>query len=159
MNEDGRIILTPDGLKRIQDELEHLVTVHRREVAERIRDSKEFGELSENSEYEEAKNEQAFIEGKIIDLKRILQNAYALQEEDIPTDTVGIGSIVTVRDMKTKDEWHFSIVGSIEADPAEDRISNESPVGEALIDKKVGDIVEVEVPDGKARYKIIDIGK
>ena len=159
MNGDGRIILTSDGLKRIQGELEHLVTVHRREVAERIRDSKEFGELSENSEYEDAKTEQAFIEGKILELKRILQIAYVIQASDIPSDRVGIGTNVTVLDMKTNDEWHFSIVGSVEADPAENRISNESPVGEALMDKKVGAVVQVKVPDGKVKYKVISIGK
>ena len=159
MEIEREIVLTPDGLKRIEQELEHLRTVHRREVADRIRDSKQFGELSENSEYEDAKTEQAFVEGRILDLKRILQNAYVIEEDEIHTDVVGIGSKVTVRDMKTKDDWGFIIVGSVEADPSEDRISNESPVGEALMDKKVGDIVDVETPAGTVKYKIISIGK
>jgi len=159
MEIEREIVLTSDGQKRIEQELEHLRTVHRREVADRIRDSKQFGELSENSEYEDAKTEQAFVEGRILDLKRILQNAYVIEEDEIHTDFVGIGSKVTVRDMETKDDWGFTIVGSVEADPSEDRISNESPVGEALMDKKAGDIVDVETPAGTVKYKIISIGK
>lgn len=159
MNAENEIVLTEKGLKRIQEELEHLRTVHRKEVAARIRDSKEFGELSENSEYEDAKTEQAFIEGKILELKRILQNAYVVPDNEIKTDTVGVGCKVRVRDLETEDEWEYSIVGSAEADPTEDRISNESPVGEALLDHKVGDIVDVEVPAGIAKYEIISISK
>ncbi|MHB0913752.1 MAG: transcription elongation factor GreA [Armatimonadota bacterium] len=159
MNTENELILTPSGLKKIQEELDHLRTVNRRQVADRIRDSKDYGELSENSEYEDAKTEQAFVEGRILELKRILQNAHVLTDEEVHTDTVGVGSKVTVRDMKSKDEWEYTIVGSVEADPAEDRISNESPVGEALIDKKVGDIVEVEVPAGTEKYKIVKITK
>jgi transcription elongation factor GreA len=159
MNTENEVILTASGLKKIEEELEHLRTVHRREVADRIRDSKQFGELSENSEYEDAKTEQAFVEGRILELKRILMNAHVVEDDEIHTDAVSIGSKVTVRDMQTKDEWSFTIVGSVEADPTEDRISNESPVGEALMDKKVGDSVEIEVPEGKAKYKIVKIGK
>ncbi|MHB0997976.1 MAG: transcription elongation factor GreA [Armatimonadota bacterium] len=159
MNVENEIVLTESGLKRIQNELDHLRTVHRREVANRIRDSKEFGELSENSEYEDAKTEQAFVEGRILELKRILQNAYIIDSNDIQTETVGVGCKVKVRDLETEDEWEYSIVGSAEADPAEDRISNESPVGEALLNRKVGDIIDVVVPAGVAKYQIIEISK
>lgn len=159
MEIEREIVLTQDGFRKIEQELEHLRTVHRREVADRIRDSKQFGELSENSEYEDAKTEQAFVEGRILELKRVLQNAHVIDEDEIRTDVVGIGSKVMVRDMETEDEWRFTIVGSVEADPSEDRISNESPVGEALIDKKVGDMVDVETPAGIVKYKIIKIGK
>lgn len=159
MNTEQEVILTANGLKKIEEELEHLRTVHRREVAERIRDSKQFGELSENSEYEDAKTEQAFVEGRILELKSILLNAYVVEDEEIHTDVVGIGSKVKVRDMETKDEWVYTIVGSVEADPTENRISNESPVGESLMEKKVGDVIEVDIPEGKAKYKIVKITK
>jgi transcription elongation factor GreA len=154
---ENDIFLTAGGLKKIQDELEHLRTVHRREVADRIRDSKEFGELSENSEYEEAKNEQAFVEGRILELKRIVQNAHIISESELSPDIVGVGSSVAVRDLESGDEWDLKIVGSVEADPGSDRISNESPVGEALMGKKVGDVVEVQIPEGAARYEIVRI--
>lgn len=159
METEKEIVLTADGLKRIELELEHLRTVHRREVADRIRESKSFGEFSENSEYEDAKTEQAFVEGRILELKHILANAEVVRESDIPTDMVGVGSKVTVRDLETDDEWEYTIVGSVEADPSEDRISNESPVGESLMEKKVGEIIEVDVPAGTAKYEIIKIGK
>ena len=159
MNVESEIILTPNGLKKIEQELEHLRGVRRKEVAERIRESKQFGEFSENSEYEDAKTEQAFVEGRILDLKQIILNAHVIEKKEIPTKVVGVGSKVTVRDMGTKDQWEYTIVGSVEADPSENRISNESPVGQALVDKKVGDVVEVEIPAGKAKYKIIKITK
>lgn len=159
MDMEKEVVLTRSGLQKIEQELEHLRTVHRREVADRIRDSKQFGELSENSEYEDAKTEQAFVEGRIIELKRILQNAHVIEDDDVHTDVVGVGSRVTVRDMATKDEWEYTIVGSVEADPSEDRISYESPVGEALIDRKVGEIVSVQIPEGTAKYKIVKITK
>ncbi len=159
MTTDNDFVITAEGFNRIEQELEHLRTVHRREIAERIRESKQFGELSENSEYEDAKNEQAFVEGRIIELKRVLQNVQILQDEDITTDVVGIGSKVKVRDLDTKDQWVYTIVGSIEADPAEDRISNESPVGEALMERKVGDTLSVETPAGEMHLKIVKITK
>ncbi len=159
MTTENEIVLTSEGFKRIEQELELLRTVHRKEVAERIKESKDFGELSENSEYEDAKNQQAFVEGRILELKRILHNALVIEEDEVKTDSVGIGSKVKVRDLDTKDEWVYTIVGSIEADPAEDRISNESPVGEALIDKKVGDKLSVETPAGEMHLKIVKITK
>ncbi len=159
MQTDKEIVLTASGLKKIEDELEQLVTVHRKRVAERIRESKQFGEFSENAEYEDAKIEQAFVEGKIEDLKKILMHAHVVEDDDVLTDRVGIGCIVKVRDLETSDEWEYHIVGSVEANPAEDKISNESPVGEALMDCKVGDKVQVEIPAGVARYEIIGIRK
>lgn len=159
MQTDKEIILTAGGLKKIEQELEQLVTVQRKRVADRIRDSKQFGEFSENAEYEDAKIEQAFVEGRIDDLKRILMHAHVIEEDEVLTDRVSIGSIVKVRDLETSDEWEYHIIGSVEANPAEDKISNESPVGEALMDHQVGDKVQVEIPAGVARYEIIGIRK
>jgi len=159
MQTDKEIILTADGLKKIEQELEQLITVQRKRVADRIRDSKQFGEFSENAEYEDAKMEQAFVEGKIDELKRILMHAHVVEDDEVLTDKVYIGSIVKVRDLETNDEWEYHIVGSVEANPAEDKISNESPVGEALMGRKVGDKVQVEIPAGIARYEIIGIRK
>jgi transcription elongation factor GreA len=159
MQTDGDIILTSSGLQKIEQELEYLRTVHRKRVADRIRDSKQFGEFSENSEYEDAKNEQAFVEGRIEELKAVLMHAHVIEDDEVPTDQVGVGSIVAVRDLENMDEWEYTIVSSIEANPAEDRISYESPVGDSLMGKKVGDIVDVEIPAGIARYEIIGIRK
>lgn len=159
MTTENEIVLTAEGRKKIEQELERLRTVDRKEVAERIRESKDFGELSENSEYEDAKNQQAFVEGRILELKRVLHNALVIEDDEVTTDVVGIGSKVKVRDMDTKDEWVYTIVGSIEADPAEDRISNESPVGEALMDKKAGDRLSVDTPAGEMHLKIVKITK
>ncbi len=159
MSLDTQLVLTAQGYAKIERELERLRTVDRREVAERIRDSKQFGEFAENAEYEDAKMEQAFVEGRIQDLKRILQIAQLQDEKDIPTDHVGIGSIVKVLDIEAKEEWEFTLVGSMESDPDNDRISDESPVGQALLDKKVGDKVNVAIPDGRIRYKVISIRK
>jgi len=159
MEEGQEILLTANGLKKIECELEQLRTVHRKRVADRIRDAKQFGEFSENSEYEDAKTEQAFVEGRIEELKKILAYARVIEDHEISTSQVSVGTIVKVRDLETGDEWEYTIVGPVEADPAEDKISNESPVGQALMDKKVGDIVEVEIPAGLARYEIIGIRK
>lgn len=159
MQTDKEIVLTPGGFKKIEQELDQLKTIHRKRVADRIRDSKQFGEFSENSEYEDAKTEQAFVEGRIEELTRILQNAYVIDDSEIPTDRVAIGTVVKVRDLETMDEWEYHIVGSVEANPAEDKISNESPIGEALIGKTIGEIVEIEIPAGKVRYEIVDIHK
>jgi|YelNatPaOPRAMG01_1025707.scaffolds.fasta_scaffold38616_3 transcription elongation factor GreA len=159
MNMDHRIVLTSGGYQKILKELEHLRTVQRREVADRIRDSKQFGELTENAEYEDAKIEQAFIEGRIQDLKHIIQSAQVLEEDDIPVDTVGLGSIVTVLDLDENEEWEFTLVSSIESNPDEDKISDESPIGEQLFGKRIGDEVSVKIPDGKIRYRIEKIRK
>lgn len=159
MSTEYHIVLTPAGYEKIEKELEQLRTVSRAEVADRIRDAKQFGELTENAEYEDAKNAQALIEARIQDLRRTLQLARVLQEEEIPTDHVGLGSIVTVQDLETGDEWEFTLVGSAESDPDNDRISDESPIGEALLGKKVGDEVDVTVPDGQIRYRVEKIRK
>lgn len=157
--EHEEVILTAGGLKKIEDELDQLRTVHRKRVADRIRESKEFGELTDNSEYEDARNEMAFVEGRIEELRSILASARVLEEDEVDDSKVGIGSIVKVRDLETSDEWEWWIVGTIEADPAEDKISNESPVGKSLVSKQVGDVVEIEIPAGIVRYEITGIRK
>ncbi|RBP38460.1 transcription elongation factor GreA [Garciella nitratireducens] len=153
------VLLTYEGLQKLEKELEEYKTVRRKEVAERIKQALAFGDISENSEYDEAKNEQAFIEGRIATLENMLRKAKVIDEEDIATDIVSIGSKVTVKDLEFDDEVEYTIVGSAEADPLELKISNESPVGKALIGHKVGEIVEVVVPDGVLQYKILDIKK
>jgi len=159
MQAEKEVILTARGLKKIEDELDQLRTVHRKRVADRIRESKQFGELSDNSEFEDAKNEQAFVEGRIEELRQILASARVVENEDVLTDQVGIGSVVEVKDLETGDIWKFTIVGTFEADPSEDRISNESPVGQALMGKRVGEVAVIDIPAGKARYEIVSIGK
>ena len=153
------IPLTKEGLAKLQEELGFLITVRRPQIARRIQEAKELTSAQNNAEFDDAKNEQAFVEGRILELKLILQNASVIEESEVPTDVVGVGSRVIVRDLSSKDEWEYTIVGSVEADPSEDRISNESPVGEALMDRKVGAVVKVDVPAGKARYKIIKISR
>lgn len=154
---EKQTILTVDGLKKIEQKLEHLKSVRRQEVAERIKQAIEFGDISENSEYEDAKNEQAFIEGEIITLEKMLRNAKIIDEGDIGTDTVTLGSTVMLEDMEFGDKLEYTIVGSAEADPTENKISNESPVGQAILGKKVGSIVEVNVPAGILKYEILGI--
>jgi len=156
---EKQLILTSTGFKRIEAELQELQTVRRHEVANHIRDAKAFGDIAENPEYETAKNEQAFVEGRILELKNILNIAQVVDDTQVPTDAVGIGAKVRVRDLETDEEWDYSIVGSVEADPDEDRISNESPIGQALIGHKVGDVVEIQIPAGVARYEIVAIGR
>jgi len=154
---EKQIILTAEGLKKIEQKLDHLKSVRRREVAERIKQAIEFGDISENSEYEDAKNEQAFIEGEILTLEKMLRNAKLIDEDEISTDVVTIGSTVLLKDLEIGDMLEYTIVGSAEADPTESRISNESPVGEAILGRKVGSIVEVNVPAGTLKYEIVDI--
>lgn len=159
MQAEKEVILTARGLRKIEEELDQLRTVHRKRVADRIRESKAFGELSDNSEFEDAKNEQAFVEGRIEELRQILSSARVIETDDVVTDEVGIGCVVGVRDLETNDQWEWSIVGTFEADPAEDRISNESPVGQALLGKKIGEVATVQFPAGRARYEIMHIRK
>jgi transcription elongation factor GreA len=153
------VVLTFEGLKKLEQELEYLKSVKRREVAERIKQALSFGDISENSEYDEAKNEQAQVEGRIVQLEGILKRAKVIDEDDIKTDVVSIGSKVSIFDMEFEEEVEYYIVGSTEADPSKYKISNESPVGKALIGKAKDEIVEVQVPDGVIKYKIIDIRK
>lgn len=150
-------ILTPEGIAKLEQELNYLKTVRRREIAERIKQAIAFGDLSENSEYDEAKNEQAFIEGRIVTLENMLRNAKVIDDEDISTDEVTIGSTVKVLDMEFDEIVEYTIVGSAESDPFENKISNESPVGKALLGKKIGSEVEVSVPAGVIKLKILEI--
>ncbi|GGG07747.1 transcription elongation factor GreA [Paenibacillus albidus] len=154
---DKEVILTPDGLKRLEEELEILKSVKRREVAERIKVAIGYGDISENSEYEDAKNEQAFIEGRVITLEKMLRNARIINSDEIVTDVVSIGVTVSVEDMEYGDIMEYTIVGTAESDPLNNKISNESPVGKAIIGKKKGTIVDVSVPAGVIQYKILDI--
>jgi transcription elongation factor GreA len=154
---EKEVLLTGDGIKRLEDELQLLKSVKRREIAERIRTAIDFGDISENSEYEEAKNEQAFIEGRIIQLEKMLRYARIIDTSEVPPDTVGVGTTVLLKDQDTGDDIEYTIVGSAEADPADNKISNKSPVGKAILGKKVGTVVEVKVPAGTLRYRIEDI--
>ena len=154
---DKEVVLTVKGLKKIEDELEMLKTVRRKEVAERIKQAIAFGDISENSEYDEAKNEQAQMEERILKLEGMLKKARVIDEDDISIDVVSIGSTVTVLDVEFQEEVEYTIVGSAEADPYELKISNESPVGRTLLGKKVGDVVEVQIPDGATQYKVLSI--
>ncbi len=155
---EKEVILTLAGLAKLEGELEHLKTVRRREVAERIKQALEFGDISENSEYDDAKNEQAFIEGRILTIEKMLRNAKVIDEEESKNnDVVTVGSKVKVKDLEDGEENEYVIVGSAEADPMASKISNESPVGKALLGQKVGDTVEVKVPAGTVKYEIIAI--
>ncbi|MFA5576420.1 MAG: transcription elongation factor GreA [Tissierellaceae bacterium] len=151
------VFLTEDGLKRLEDELDDLKTVKRKEIAEKIKQALSFGDISENSEYDQAKNEQAQLEDRIAKLEMMLRNAKIIDEDDISTDMVGIGSKVLVKDLEFDEEMEYTIVGSAEADPYNGRISNESPVGSALLGRKSGDVVDVMVPDGIIKYEILTI--
>jgi transcription elongation factor GreA len=153
------VILTYEGLKKLEEELEQLRGPKRMAIKERIKAALSHGDITENSEYDEAKNEQAYIEGKIAQIEAMLKNAVVIDEEDVSTEKVSIGSKVRLRDLDTNEENIFTIVGSTEANPAELKISNESPIGSALMGKKKGDVVEVTVPDGILRFKILKIGK
>lgn len=157
MGENKQVILTYEGVKKVEDELEYLKTVKRKEVTQKIKTAISFGDLSENAEYDEAKNEQAFVEGRIATLENMLKNAKVIDDEDIKTDVVSIGAIVKVKDLEFEDEMEFTIVGSAEADPGKMRISNEAPIGRGLIGKRVGDKVEIQVPDGTITYEVIEI--
>ncbi|MBI2973591.1 MAG: transcription elongation factor GreA [Armatimonadetes bacterium] len=154
---DKETILTQQGLRKLEDELEHLKTVKRKEVAERIKASKEFGDLSENAEYEDAKNEQAFVEGRILQLEQMLRSARVIDNHDAPSDLVTVGSTVQLKDLATGETLAYMIVGSAEADPDHDKISNVSPVGKALLGRRKGETVTVVVPAGKLRYSVLQI--
>ncbi|MFZ5967930.1 MAG: transcription elongation factor GreA [Bacillota bacterium] len=156
---EKEVLLTHQGLKKIEDELEMLKTVRRKEVAERIKQAIAFGDISENSEYDEAKNEQAQLEERILKLENMLRKAKIIDDDDISVETVSIGSTVKVKDLDFDEIVEYTIVGSAEADPYELRISNESPVGRTLIGRKIGDIVEVQIPDGVTKYEILEIKK
>lgn len=150
-------ILTYEGLKKYEDELEHLKVVRRKEVADKIKEARGQGDLSENAEYDAAKDEQRNIESRIEELEKILKNAEVIDEDEIDLDKISIGCIVKVRDMSEKEDIEYKIVGSTEANSLKGKISNESPVGKALIGLKVGQTAAVETPSGVFKYKVLEI--
>ncbi len=157
--DNKQIMLTDEGLLKLEQELENLRTKKRKEVAEKIKVARGFGDLSENSEYDAAKEEQAQVEARIVQLENMLKNAKVIDHDDIDLNVVSIGTRVTVYDEEFEEELEYSIVGSTEADPDMFRISDESPVGRALIGRNIGDIVDVETPSGVIKFKILSISK
>lgn len=153
------VILTKEGYDKLVEELSDLVSRRRKEVAQRIKESIEFGDLSENSEYDDAKNEQAFVEGRITEINEILNEAKVVEGGNGRRKTVDIGCRVKLKDLETGEDAEYRIVGSVEADPGDHKISNESPVGQAIMGKKTGQTVEVKVPRGTLQYQIVSIKK
>jgi len=156
---DKDIVLTQEGLTKLEQELDELKTVHRKEVNDRIRQAKEFGDISENAEYEDAKQEQAFVEGRILRLEQMIRNARIIDASGSTAEEVQLGASVRVKDLRNGEAFEFSIVGSAESDPPNKRLSNESPLGIALLGKRKGDTVDVETPRGKVQYKIEAVNK
>jgi transcription elongation factor GreA len=151
------VILTAEGHDKLKEEIEHLSTVKRREVAERIKQAREFGDIAENSEYDDAKNEQAMLEHRISMLEERLKGARIVAKNDAPKGVVAVGTKVRLRDMDAKETIEYHVVGSAEANPAEHKLSNESPVGKAIMGKKKGEVVEVAAPRGSLKYKIMEV--
>jgi len=151
------VILTPEGYEKLKTEIEELSTTKRREVAERIRVAREFGDIAENAEYDDAKNEQMLLEHRIATLEERLRDARVISKKDIAKDVVSVGSKVKLRDVSAKETIEYHIVGSAEANPAENKLSNESPVGKAIIGHKKGETVEVAAPRGTLKFKILEI--
>ena len=151
------VLLTREGYEKLRQEIDYLSTVKRREVAERIRVAREFGDIAENAEYDDAKNEQALLEQRIAKLEERLLSARVIEADEITTDVVSIGSLVRLRDVDAKKTFEYHIVGSAEADPDANKLSNESPVGKAIIGRKKGETVEVTAPRGSLKFKILDI--
>jgi transcription elongation factor GreA len=151
------VILTADGYKKLQQEIDVLRNDKRREVAERIRVAREFGDIAENAEYDDAKNEQAMLEHKIAQLEERILSARVITKKEISKDAVSVGSHVRLRDMQANKTFEYHIVGSAEANPTENKLSNESPVGKAIIGHKKGDVVEVSAPRGSLKFKILEI--
>jgi len=154
---EKEVILTRDGYNKLLDELTYLETKRRKEVAERIKDAIGFGDLSENSEYDDAKNEQAFVEGRIAQINEMLSLAKVIEDNGNKSRKVSLGSYVVLLDVEYGEEQEYQIVGSVEADPTNHKISNESPVGRAIMGKKAGDVVQVRVPEGFLEYKILKV--
>jgi transcription elongation factor GreA len=152
------VILTPEGYKKLKAEIEHLSTERRREVAERIRVARQFGDIAENAEYDDAKNDQMLLEHRIARLEEQLRNARVIEKKEISSDVVSVGSVVRLRDVDAKQTVEYYIVGSAEANPTENKLSNESPVGKAIMGHKKGETVEVTTPRGaRLKYKILEI--
>jgi len=154
---DKKVMLTKEGLKKVEEELHHLKRIKRKEIAEKIRNAVSFGEISENAEYSSAKNEQAFIEGRIFALERIIENYELIDENKKNFDFVSLGSEVSIEDLKLKKKIKFIILDYVEAEPDFGKISIASPIGKALLGKKKGDIVEIRVPAGQLKFKVLDI--
>ena len=150
-------LLTSEGYEKLKAEIEHLRTIKRREVAERIKQAREFGDITENSEYDDAKNEQAMLEHRIATLEERLASARVVNKKEIPTGVVAVGTKVRLRDVDARETIEYHIVGSAEANPAEHKLSNESPVGKAIMGHKKGETVEVAAPRGSLKFKIMDI--
>jgi len=154
---EKKTILTYEGVKKLEEELQRLKVVERKEVAQKIKEAKAQGDLSENAEYDAAKEEQAEIEARIAKIENMLRNAEVIDEDELDSSSVSIGSKVKVYDMKYKEEDTYLIVGSTEADPLDGKISNESPLGAALLGKRVGETFTVDAPEGPIKYKVVDI--
>ncbi len=153
------VILTREGLEQLEDELENLRSVKRAEVKERLKEAIALGDLSENSEYDDAKNEQAFMEGRILELEKMIRNAKVIEDDVQQEGVISVGSLVKVRDIEFDEISEYRLVGTVEADPMNNRISNESPVGRALLGHKAGETVNVEVPAGIIKMEILEISK
>ncbi len=156
---EKQTVLTGEGLRKLEEELDELKTVKRREIAEKIKIALGFGDLSENSEYDEAKNEQGLIEARIAEIESVLKNAKIIDEDNLSTEHVQIGNTVTVKDIADDEILVLHIVGSKEVDIEKNKISDESPIGKALMGRKRGEIVEIEAPAGSYKMEIINIGK
>ncbi len=159
MTEENVLMMSREGLKKMEEELEILKTVKRQEVAARIKEAREFGDISENSEYEDAKNEQALLEGTIMSMEKKLRNVKVIEDGALNSDMVTVGSTVTILNVATKEQFVYTIVGSVEADPFKNRISNESPVGKSILGHGKGDKVEVQIPAGTVVFEILDIAR
>ena len=159
MSNNKEVLLTEEGYEKLEKELDNLVNVKRREVAKRIKVAREFGDISENSEYDDAKNEQAFIEGRIKEIKNMLRNAKVVKDDEVNDKTVNIGTTVKLKDIDSDENFSYTIVGSAEADPLDFKISHESPIGKSIIGHKIGDVVKVEAPSGMISYEILSIEK
>lgn len=145
------------GYEKLQEEREYLVTVRRKEVAQKLKEARSFGDLSENAEYDEAKNEQAILESKINELEMLIANAIVVEDDEVSTDEIGIGSKIKIKDLEFDDIETLQIVGSTESDPDNGKISDESPIGKAALRKKVGDVFEVEAPAGILKFEVLEI--
>ncbi len=152
-------MLTEEGLKQREEELEYLKSVKRKDIADKIKVALSFGDLSENSEYDEAKNEQAQVESRILELETMLKNAVIIDESDLSTDVVKIGGKVKLVDLDSGDEEEYQIVGSTEANPFKGSISDECPIGRAVVGRKLGETIEIEAPGGVIRYQIVEIAR
>ena len=153
------VILTREGLEQLEEELENLRSVKRTEVKERLKEAIALGDLSENSEYDDAKNEQAFMEGRILELEKMIRNAKVIEDDVQQEGVISVGSLVKVKDIEFDEINEYRLVGTVEADPMNNRIANESPVGRALLGHRAGDVIDVEVPAGIIKLEILEISK